>query len=98
MFYPLLTQYRILKYYCCLKEAEKALRAHDKLLRGRNIVVTYASQAPLYDDNGRHGPGGRYRRSEPQRPTALSLMKASGNPSRCVCHFTFFCYIYILGF
>ncbi|KAA1477044.1 hypothetical protein DENSPDRAFT_785933 [Dentipellis sp. KUC8613] len=55
-------------------DAERALSvAHNKLLRGRRLVVTHAHQAPV-DAGG----SATYRRSvnEAGRPTALSLLKS----------------------
>ncbi|KLO12461.1 RNA-binding domain-containing protein [Schizopora paradoxa] len=66
--------------YAGNEDASKALtNAHDKLLRGRKLVVTYANQAPSHD-----GAPGKYphRRVDAQRPTALSLIKSSGRPGR----------------
>jgi len=56
--------------------ASKALaNAHNKLFRGRKLVVTYANQASNFEGvPGKHP----YRKVEAQRPTALSLMKSSG--------------------
>jgi len=56
-------------------EALKAMvTMHDKLVRGRNLVVTFAHQAPPVDDPGRLGK----RRTDTGRPTALSLLKNQG--------------------
>ncbi|KZO94371.1 RNA-binding domain-containing protein [Calocera viscosa TUFC12733] len=56
-------------------EALKAMiTMHDKLVRGRNLVVTFAHQAPPVDDPGRLGK----RKTDTGRPTALSLMKNKG--------------------
>ncbi|KAF5381642.1 hypothetical protein D9615_005485 [Tricholomella constricta] len=60
----------------CSAEARKALSmAHDKLLRGRKLVVTFAHQAPVEQVGG--GIYGPKRRSmmETGRPTTLSLLK-----------------------
>ncbi|GLB41074.1 putative RNA recognition motif containing protein [Lyophyllum shimeji] len=57
-------------------EAAKALSmAHDKLLRGRKLVVTHAHQAPV--EAGGAGASGVKRKSmmETGRPTTLSLLK-----------------------
>ncbi|KAI0708098.1 hypothetical protein C8T65DRAFT_650572 [Cerioporus squamosus] len=62
-------------------DAEKALtHAHDKLLRGRKLVVTYANQAPLDSASGASGLGSKNRRamSEVGKPTTLSLLKSAG--------------------
>ncbi|PFH51646.1 hypothetical protein AMATHDRAFT_133115, partial [Amanita thiersii Skay4041] len=64
-------------------DALKALtKAHDKLVRGRKLVVTYAHQAPLdqaYSGNTsgvmRHKKG----IAESGRPTTLSLIKSGVN-------------------
>ncbi|KAF5339603.1 hypothetical protein D9611_011436 [Ephemerocybe angulata] len=64
-------------------EAKKALTmAHDKLLRGRKIVVTYAQQAPLDQYGNTTGfSGSKYRKgsAEMNRPTAISLIKTGLN-------------------
>ncbi|KAF7972280.1 hypothetical protein HWV62_18522 [Athelia sp. TMB] len=46
---------------------------HDKLLRGRKLVVTFAHQAPPLTS---HTPGGRKRGADASKPTTLSLMKS----------------------
>ncbi|KAF6760381.1 hypothetical protein DFP72DRAFT_882052, partial [Ephemerocybe angulata] len=65
------------------EEAKKALTmAHDKLLRGRKIVVTYAQQAPLDQYGNTTGfSGSKYRKgsAEMNRPTAISLIKTGLN-------------------
>ncbi|KAF5309973.1 hypothetical protein D9619_010467 [Psilocybe cf. subviscida] len=58
-------------------EAHKALTmAHDKLLRGRKLVVTFAQQAPLDQY-----PGGALKNRKTMmdvgRPTTLSMIKSS---------------------
>ncbi|KAF9261092.1 RNA-binding domain-containing protein [Marasmius fiardii PR-910] len=56
-------------------EAQKALAsAHDKLFRGRKLVVTYAQQAPAESESSSSRP----RRSimDTGRPTTLSLLKS----------------------
>ncbi|KAF8979700.1 hypothetical protein BDQ17DRAFT_1167423, partial [Cyathus striatus] len=58
-------------------DALKALTmAHDKLLRGRKIVVTYAQQAPL-EHGGMGMTGSKHKKGviESGRPTTLSLLK-----------------------
>ncbi|KZT50572.1 RNA-binding domain-containing protein [Calocera cornea HHB12733] len=61
--------------YANKDEALKAMiTMHDKLVRGRNLVVTFAHQAPPVDDPGRLGK----RKTDTGRPTALSLMKNKG--------------------
>lgn len=50
--------------------------AHDKLLRGRKTVVTYAHHAPLDSTSGKS----RRAMMEIGRPTTLSLLKSG--PSR----------------
>lgn len=55
------------------QEAQKAMSvAHDKLLRGRKIVVTYAHHAPLDSANSKS----RRAMMEIGRPTTLSLLKS----------------------
>ncbi|KAL5521231.1 hypothetical protein ACEPAG_9154 [Sanghuangporus baumii] len=65
------------------KDKEDALKAlvnaHDKIVHGRKLVVTYANQAPVYDTPFFSGSG-KHRRTEVQRPTALSLIKSSTRP------------------
>ncbi|KAI0777574.1 RNA-binding domain-containing protein [Trametes elegans] len=66
--------------YASKVDAEKALvHAHDRLLRGRKLVVTYANQAPL-DAAGAQGLGAKSRRpmSDVGKPTTLSLLKSAG--------------------
>ncbi|KAH8109998.1 RNA-binding domain-containing protein [Phellopilus nigrolimitatus] len=67
------------------KDKEDALKAlvnaHDKLLRGRKLVVTYANQAPTYDAPY-PGSGKHFRRGEVQRPTALSLIKSTSHSGK----------------
>ncbi|TFK47336.1 RNA-binding domain-containing protein [Heliocybe sulcata] len=55
--------------------------AHDKVLRGRKLVVTYATQAPLNDPAS---SSSKYRKGalEANRPTTLSLLKTSVTSSR----------------
>ncbi|KAF8634059.1 hypothetical protein AX17_004323 [Amanita inopinata Kibby_2008] len=60
-------------------DALRALtKAHDKLLRGRKLVVTYAHQAPL--DQAFAGPSSslKHRKGvmEAGRPTTLSMIKS----------------------
>ncbi|KAI5117771.1 hypothetical protein M0805_003590 [Coniferiporia weirii] len=63
-------------------DAMKALvNAHDKLLRGRKLIVTYANQAPTYETS-HTGPGRHYRHGEVQRPTTLSLIKSTSHPGK----------------
>jgi len=65
--------------YASNEDASKALaNAHNKLVRGRKLVVTYANQAPTYEG----APGRPYRRVDAQRPTALSLIKSSVRTGR----------------
>lgn len=54
--------------------------AHDKLLRGRKLVVTFAHQAPI-DQGGGPSPYGtmgvkRKGMMETGRPTTLSMLKS----------------------
>lgn len=57
-------------------------KAHDKLLRGRKLVVTNAHQAPL--DQDLSGSSLRYRKTvtEAGRPTTLSMIKSGVNDKR----------------
>ncbi|EPS99485.1 hypothetical protein FOMPIDRAFT_1163924 [Fomitopsis schrenkii] len=56
-------------------DAQRALeRAHDKLLRGRKLVITHAHQAPL-DQGGHYKP--RRIMNEAGKPTTLSLLKSA---------------------
>ncbi|ESK88680.1 single-stranded nucleic acid binding protein [Moniliophthora roreri MCA 2997] len=59
--------------YASNDEALRALSAHDKLLRGRKLVVTHAHQAPLDYMGGQYRP--RKNMMESGRPTTLSLLK-----------------------
>ncbi|ETW75403.1 hypothetical protein HETIRDRAFT_243615, partial [Heterobasidion irregulare TC 32-1] len=60
-------------------DADKALAsAHNKLLRGRKLVVTYANQAPVYPSGPSSASGYRRNLNEAGRPTALSLLKSAG--------------------
>ncbi|BEI82758.1 hypothetical protein CcaverHIS002_0306260 [Cutaneotrichosporon cavernicola] len=53
-------------------DAVKALvKLHDRLLRGRKLVVTYANAAPV--DDGQPQP---FKRRTEIKPTSLSLLKA----------------------
>ncbi|KAL0958912.1 hypothetical protein HGRIS_014229 [Hohenbuehelia grisea] len=66
------------------EEAQKALsKAHDKLLRGRKLVVTFAQQAPT-DQSGAAGFGGRSRRGmmDVGKPTTLSMLKTGMGTKR----------------
>ncbi|KAG6868102.1 hypothetical protein C0993_007512 [Termitomyces sp. T159_Od127] len=66
--------------YASNDEALKALSmAHDKLLRGRKLVVTFAHQAPPEHGGSMHGVK-RRSMMEVGRPTTLSLLKTgAGN-------------------
>ncbi|KIJ24572.1 hypothetical protein M422DRAFT_105748, partial [Sphaerobolus stellatus SS14] len=60
--------------------SEDALNAqaalHDKLLRGRKLVITFAHQAPQIDPSRpARRPG-----TDTSRPTALSLLKGRNKP------------------
>ncbi|AAW45689.2 hypothetical protein CNBH2010 [Cryptococcus deneoformans B-3501A] len=58
-------------------DALKAMvKLHDRLLRGRKLVVTYASTAP--PDNSMLPTKGR--RAEPTKTTTLSLLKSQRKP------------------
>ncbi|KAJ7634788.1 hypothetical protein FB45DRAFT_909864 [Roridomyces roridus] len=65
-------------------DALKALNsAHDKLLRGRKLVVTFAQQAPV--DPGTFGSlGAKHRKgtAEATRPTTLSMIKTGMGNNR----------------
>lgn len=54
--------------------------AHDKLLRGRKLVVTFAQQAPLDQAGQPYASGSHSRRgmSDVGKPTTLSLIKTGG--------------------
>ncbi|KAF9447613.1 RNA-binding domain-containing protein, partial [Macrolepiota fuliginosa MF-IS2] len=61
--------------YANESDAQKAMStAHDKLLRGRKIIVTYAHHALM--DSGGTGGKGRRAMMEIGRPTTLSLLKS----------------------
>jgi len=63
------------------EEANKAIAMfNDKMLRGRKLVVTFATQSPYEDlpSTSRNGP--RRIPSEASRPTTLSLLKSSLRP------------------
>ncbi|KAF7419344.1 hypothetical protein PC9H_001931 [Pleurotus ostreatus] len=67
--------------YADKSEALKAQRmAHDKLLRGRKLVVTFAQQAPLDQAGQPYASGSHSRRgmSDVGKPTTLSLIKTGG--------------------
>ncbi|EDQ99801.1 uncharacterized protein LACBIDRAFT_315152 [Laccaria bicolor S238N-H82] len=51
--------------------------AHDKLLRGRKLVVTFAHQAPLDQYGNGVASGSKHKKSmmETGRPTTLSMLK-----------------------
>jgi hypothetical protein len=74
----------VLTLHAHAKDALKALvNAHDKLLRGRKVVVTYANEAPNYD-SGASGSRPYHRRMEMDRPTTLSLLKSNNRLTKCV--------------
>lgn len=61
-----------------IKDALNALvKLHDRLLRGKKLIVTYASAAPAEDFLGP-----KVRRIDAPKPTTLSLMKTSKKPLR----------------
>lgn len=69
---------------CCCRsvtDSQDALNAlvklHDRLLRGKKLIVTYASAAPAEDFLGP-----KVRRIDAPKPTALSLLKTSKKPQR----------------
>ena len=67
------------------------VNAHDKLVRGRKLVVTFANQAPENDSYAYTVGSGRHtRRHEPQRPTTLSLLKSGAAPAKLVSFLMFF--------
>jgi len=68
--------------YAAREDAAQALVAlHDKTIRGRNIVVTFAQQSPLIDGGSiTDRPGGR-KGVDAARPTTLSLLKTSSRPN-----------------
>ncbi|KAK2467933.1 hypothetical protein APHAL10511_000228 [Amanita phalloides] len=64
-------------------DALKALtKAHEKLLRGRKLIVTYAHQAPLEQDVSSASLRHRKTVTEAGRPTTLSLIKSGLNNRR----------------
>ncbi|KAJ7269966.1 hypothetical protein C8J57DRAFT_1324156 [Mycena rebaudengoi] len=63
-------------------DALKALStAHDKLLRGRKLVVTFAQQAPFDPGAPSSYAGSKQRKimAESGRPTTLSMLKSVGH-------------------
>lgn len=64
-----------------ITDSQDALNAlvklHDRLLRGKKLIVTYASAAPAEDFLGP-----KVRRIDAPKPTALSLLKTSKKPQR----------------
>lgn len=57
------------------KDANKALVGlHDRLVRGRKLVVTFAHQAPAETSSGSSSSQRRFA-TDTTRPTALSLLK-----------------------
>ncbi|KAF9511627.1 hypothetical protein BS47DRAFT_1346391 [Hydnum rufescens UP504] len=67
------------------EDANKALAAlHNRVVRGRKLVVTFATQTPYPESSSslssttRTGP--RRHASEASRPTALSLIKTHARP------------------
>ncbi|KIO32217.1 hypothetical protein M407DRAFT_241499 [Tulasnella calospora MUT 4182] len=83
--------------YSAKEDASKALVAlHDKLVRGRKLVVTFAQQSTASSQDsgsssyasypalgGSHNdrPGGR-KGTDTTRPTTLSLIKSQNRPTR----------------
>ncbi|KIJ34869.1 hypothetical protein M422DRAFT_23696 [Sphaerobolus stellatus SS14] len=65
--------------YSSSEDALKAQAAlHDKLLRGRKLVITFAHQAPQTDPSRpSRRPG-----TDTSRPTTLSLLKGHNKPER----------------
>ncbi|EJD44973.1 hypothetical protein AURDEDRAFT_38676, partial [Auricularia subglabra TFB-10046 SS5] len=60
------------------EDAAKALvGAHDKLVRGRKLSVTFANQAPTMNDLPLNRPA-RRPVNEAGKPTTLSLLKTTG--------------------
>ncbi len=63
-----------------MQDALRALvNAHDKLLRGRKVVVTFAHQTHATDANAASRPYTGKSNAEMSRPTALSLLKTSSH-------------------
>ncbi|KAF8342954.1 uncharacterized protein EI90DRAFT_2902863 [Cantharellus anzutake] len=67
--------------YGTAEEARKAIAAfNDKIVQGRKLVVTFATQSPYADVASSSRSGSRRTPSEASRPTTLSLIKSSSKP------------------
>ncbi|KAG8985014.1 hypothetical protein FRB94_005487 [Tulasnella sp. JGI-2019a] len=70
--------------YSAREDASQALiNLHDKVVRGRKLVVTFAQQqssSPLDGSLPASRPGGR-KGTDTTRPTMLSLIKTHGRPN-----------------
>jgi len=67
--------------YGSSEEARKAIALfNDKMLRGRKLAVTYATQSAYEDAPSTSRSGPRRFPSEASRPTTLSLLKATSRP------------------
>ncbi|KAG8882700.1 hypothetical protein FRB97_007840 [Tulasnella sp. 331] len=78
-------EYSAREYISSGKDASKALiNLHDKVVRGRKLIVTFAQQqSSLSQDGSPAGsskPGGR-KGTDTTRPTTLSLIKTHGRPN-----------------
>ncbi|KDQ09307.1 hypothetical protein BOTBODRAFT_77298, partial [Botryobasidium botryosum FD-172 SS1] len=63
------------------EDANKALVAlHDRLVRGRKLVVTFAHQAPSEASYSASSNSNRRYATDTTRPTALSLLKTHNRP------------------
>jgi len=66
------------------EDATKALAAlHDRVVRGRKLVVTFATQTPYPESSSMSSSsrtGSRRHASDASRPTALSLIKTHARP------------------
>jgi len=63
------------------EDAGKAIALfNDKVIRGRKLVVTYATQSPYEDASSTSRSGPRRIPSEASRPTTLSLLKSPSRP------------------
>lgn len=65
------------------QDASKALvNLHDKLVRGRKLVVTFAQQSTIPQDVSQLASKSSGRRgTDTSRPTTLSLIKTHGRPN-----------------
>lgn len=74
--------YAFVEYVNATDAATALARAHDKLVRGRKLVVTYAQQAPLDQDAGYDKRRRAAAAAEVNKPTTLSLLKSHGSGMR----------------